>query len=188
MEVPLTGKGAARDIVSYSDLSSPDPLLPALASIDNINDRRHVTSLVHEHKLVQWEKDPSFFTSEANHLVRDIHGMFRRVFRSVAVECDTCPADGEKWIQSFQTYNEMLHHHHSIEDKWWFPRLCAAHPSIKHHLAVLELDHKDLVALERRILAADKLALREFVGFLEDHLNREEILTVPLLIDGSGGM
>lgn len=178
----------APDISSYLHLLSPDPLLAALAAVDDVTDRRYITAQVHAHKIAQWGKDPSFFASEASHLVRDIHGMFRRVFNAVAEECEAGPEDENKWMQSFESYNEMLHHHHSIEDKWWFPRLSTTHPAIKYHLAALELDHKELVALAQGIRAGDRAALREFVVFLEDHLNREEILTVPFLMDGSGGI
>jgi Holliday junction resolvase-like predicted endonuclease len=54
---------------------------------------------------------------------------------------------------------------------------------------ILERDHKALVDLENKIIHEnDYSALLEFVSALNDHLNREEMLTIPFLMDGTGGM
>jgi hypothetical protein len=54
---------------------------------------------------------------------------------------------------------------------------------------ILERDHQALVDLEDKIINEnDYSALLEFVSALNDHLNREEMLTVPFLMDGTGGL
>ena len=51
---------------------------------------------------------------------------------------------------------------------------------------VLEADHATLVKLEAAVLLGQYAALAEFVTLLHDHLNREELLSVPFLMDGTG--
>ena len=44
------------------------------------------------------------------------------------------------------------------------------------------------MALEHRARGGDMGALRAFCARLEEHLDMEELLTVQLLIDGTGGL
>jgi hemerythrin superfamily protein len=180
----------------YATLSSRD-LFRALAAVGDPAARRATTARVYAERLAGWEQLPAFATTEASHLVKDIHLMFRRGFQQVllasekesSTDSDGMLSNKGKWVGSFVSYNDMLHHHHSIEDQWWFPRMCAIHPEIADEVRVLESDHKKLVTLEDRITNhSDRDALKEFITLLEDHLNREEMLTVPFLLDGSSGM
>ena len=68
----------------------------------------------------------------------------------------------------------------------WFPKLRTAHPECGPLIDTLEADHAALVKRERDILAGKYSALAAFVALLMDHLNREELLTVPFLMDGTG--
>ena len=185
MEAPRGSPLAHRYVIIEPALD----LLPALRGISDVKERREVTSQVHSHRVKNWKAMPEFTSTAASHLVADIHSKFRVRFSDILSEALTDGNESRRWVNSFLLYCEMLHHHHSIEDKWWFPRLRSEHPHIHEELRILESDHIKLSELEEQICKlADLDALSEFVLLLEDHLNREEILTVPLLLDGSSDM
>ena len=163
-------------------------LLPALRKIDADLERRTTTGTVHAAHLKVWEKSPKW-KGMAQHLVKDVHAMFRRGFESL-VDPDANPkaARGLVDVPSFQRVNESLHGHHGNEDRAWFPRLRRLHREFDAEIDILEADHARLVALEAAILKGDYKALQEFVAQLSDHLNREELISVPFLMDGTGGL
>lgn len=149
--------------------------------------RRDVTSRVRAHKLLAWRAAPSF-QGMARHLVDDVHPIFREGFGDVLA---ASRARGAVDAAAFRRVNGSLHHHHENEDAMWFPRLRARHPELAGEVDVLEADHAALVRLEPTIAgggAGALAALEEFVAALEDHLNREEMLTLPALMDGTGGL
>ena len=115
--------------------------------------------------------------------------MFRRAFESL-VDAAANPKAAKSQVDAstFKRYNESLHGHHGNEDAAWFPRLKRLHPEFAAEIDILERDHAALVALEARIGDGDYTALQEFVAALSDHLNREEMISVPFLMDGTGGL
>jgi iron-sulfur cluster repair protein YtfE (RIC family) len=163
-------------------------LLPALRRIDDVTQRRSVCSAVHAAHLKTWRSN-SKWKGMARHLVEDVHTMFRQAFSSL-IDTTSNPKAVRSQVDlgNFQRYNENLHGHHGNEDAAWFPRLKRLHPEFKAEIEILEADHAALVALEKRIHAGDYAALTEFVAALDDHLNREEIISVPFLMDGTGGL
>eukprot|EP00755_Sulcionema_specki_P032297 Sspe_Gene.98448::Locus_71863_Transcript_1_1_Confidence_1.000_Length_607::g.98448::m.98448 len=120
----------------------------------------------------------------ARHLVEDVHPMFRGGFERVR---QMGAGDQTVAVEHFNRINRSLHGHHGSEDTLWFPLLRRRHPSYAEEVDILESDHQRLVDLESRILAGDYQALSDFCSSLDDHLNREEMITVPFLLEGSGG-
>ena len=91
-------------------------------------------------------------------------------------------------VSAFNRVNQVLHNHHETEDALWFPKLRRNHPEVKAEIDILEEDHKVLVTLEEKILQGDIKSLSVFIEKLNDHLNREELITLPYLLDGTGGI
>lgn len=151
---------------------------------DDLNTRRELTQQVYTWKLTQWKSDSRYAQSMARHLVEDIHCGFRGAF----VEVLNQSSKDQINLKQFLRVNSSLHHHHSIEDKWWFPRMMQQFPEIADEIRILEADHQHLVSLEHAIASGDYAALQEFIAALNDHLNREEMLTVPLLMEGDAGL
>lgn len=160
------------------------PLFAAIRAIGDLDTRRNVTARVYEAKLRAWRASP-LFLGMSKHLVDDVHPMFRRGFSGVLA---SSRKSGTVATAAFARVNDGLHHHHSLEDSMWFPRLRRAHPELGEEIDALEQDHAELVRLQSRVAAGELVALEAFVASLEDHLNREELLTLPALMDGSGGM
>jgi hemerythrin superfamily protein len=117
--------------------------------------------------------------------VEDVHGHFREAFKQVL----QASKPGHVYIKGFNQVNRSLQGHHGNEDRSWFPRLKRLHPEMVKEIDVLERDHKYLVNLEHNIVEKnDYDSLVEFVEALNDHLNREEMISVPFLCDGTGGL
>ncbi|KAH9100901.1 hypothetical protein Ae201684P_007092 [Aphanomyces euteiches] len=143
-----------------SELASLPPLqrLAELRSIDDIPARRALTAQARDLLLLEWKRDPRWRGS-ARHLIEDVHSWFRQGFEDLT----------------------------NLEDRMWFPRLQRLHPDSREEIDILERDHKKLVELEGNVSSGDCASLVEFCDHLIDHLNREEMLSVPWLLDGTGG-
>lgn len=131
--------------------------------------------------------------------------MFRSGFKNVLQKSQTAGAVDKA---SFSLVNKSLHHHHNTEDAMWFPGFRRRHPELKPFIDVLESDHARLVLLETRVLRGEmeasarlslgeiekslvlnhQQALDQFCSELFDHLNREEMLSVPYFMDGTAGL
>lgn len=101
-------------------------LFSTLRLVNDISERRELTSLIHEKKLSQWRKNKGFNESIARHLVEDVHLSFRQSFARV-VKTSPFPIIN---VRSFNSINSSLHGHHNTEDSYWFPRLNQFHPEI----------------------------------------------------------
>lgn len=154
--------------------------LSEFRTIEDTEQRRKTTAQVHEILLKEWKRDTRWF-GIAHHLVEEVHIHFRQMFTSL-MQSDKVN------IAKFKECNRMLHHHHSLEDSYWFPNLKRLHPEFIDEIDILEKDHKELVRLEKKVVNGDHQALLEFFNGLLDHLNREEMISVPFLMDGSGGL
>lgn len=172
-------KGPAASVEALSGLDGP-ALFAALRGISDIASQRDTVRRVHAVKMALWRLKPTF-RGMARHLSEDVHPMFRSGFDSVL---KASLKRGSVVVSSFESMNRSLHGHHGTEDAHWFPVLRRAHPEVAREVDILETDHRALVALEARIVGAkDVDALQEFVDRLNDHLNREELLTIPFLMD-----
>lgn len=158
-------------------------LFQALRGIADVKERRAITAEVHRMKMNAWRKRSTFHQSSAAHLVDDVHMMFREDFDYVVSISTPFMVD----LEVFKSINDDLHQHHAYEDTKWFPRLRRAHPHMKGEFDLLEAEHAALECLEASIMKYGNYeALVEFVAAVNDHLNREEMMTVPYLMNGSG--
>ncbi|KAI9339054.1 hypothetical protein BDR26DRAFT_397511 [Obelidium mucronatum] len=164
---------------SKSDLPTSDPfqMFPS---------GERTTAAVYAFLKESWKKDPRW-GGMASHLVEDVHPMFREGFGALKRQVLSSKARKVD-VGWFKQLNNGLHHHHSLEDKMWFPQLCRLHKEVSSEVRILEADHRRLVELEGQICSGDWEALVEFCDGLFDHLNREEMITVPFLLDGTGGL
>lgn len=149
-----------------------------LRSIEDVQERRAITFQVHELKMNFYRSKAAYSGSLAQHLVDDVHPMFRRAFAKLLNNSK----EGDVKLSQFDQANADLHHHHGAEDEIFFPQWKEKHPHISDELKVLENDHAALVVMESEIKLGSYSALQEFVEALNDHLNREEMLLVPLLL------
>jgi iron-sulfur cluster repair protein YtfE (RIC family) len=145
----------------------------------------------------QWDAYPRnhpYSTGLAKHFVEHVHGHFRSHFRNLTALCD--PQRGTITAESFQRtilppllrVAAELHQHHRLEDSVFFPQLKSANPGLVSQFCELEKDHDMLHALEEVAVSTaspleDRIAaVVELGSFLENHLQREEMIVVPLLI------
>ena len=149
-----------------------------LRSISDVQERRQTTQQVYDIKMRNYRSKKLYRGTMAHHLVDEVHPIFRTGFKKVLSACK----GGEVNVKAFEQMNRSLHHHHEAEDQSWFPGLRREHPQICLELDVLEKDHASLVVMENEIKRGNYLSLVEFVDALNDHLNREELLLVPILL------
>ena len=160
------------------------PRLEALRAIEDPQAKRLCTAEVHQLVSSQWRSDSRYRETMARHLVEDVHPMFRLGFESVL---ESSHAAGAVDVRAFSRINQTLHHHHSAEDSLWFPGFRGKHPELTPYIDILESEHAELVRLEARVHKGEMEALEQFCAELFDHLNREEIISVPHLMDGTAG-
>lgn len=84
---------------------------------------------------------------------------------------------------------ETLHHHHTVEDEEMWPKLRARAPHAVVELDKLEAEHEDVDPLIERAadttltLAEREDALQQLHDLLNAHLDREESVAVPLILE-----
>ena len=155
-------------------------LLGFLRLIEDDEERREMTRQVHQAKLNDWRKHTRFNNSLAGFLVDGIHQPFREDFHDV-IERSPAPTIN---VCLFTQVNNSLHHHYCFEESSIFPNLRRSDVKVAKELDILEKDYAGLVALERKIVTGDdRSALIEFVASLNDLLNRNEMLIIPLLME-----
>lgn len=165
-------------LYEMASIESPK-LLGFLRLIESDIERREVTRIVHQVKMTDWRKHKNFNNSLAGFLVDGIHEPFREDFHDI-VERSTAATIN---VDLFTHLNSSLHHHHCYENSSIFPDLRRSDKRVAEELDIMEKDYAGLVALERKIVTGDdRLALLEFIASLNDHLNRNEILIIPLLM------
>ncbi|KAI8910348.1 hypothetical protein EDD86DRAFT_265955 [Gorgonomyces haynaldii] len=157
--------------------------LSAFRAITDKQERRTAVQECYQVLLKKWSKEPNW-NGMPRHLIEDVHGMFRNGFSRMLKDAEK---RSKVNVNAFKTLNQSLHHHHGNEDHMWFPRLKMLHREFVPELEILEEDHRELVRLEKQIEKGDLEALRQFCDHLFDHLIREEMITVPFLLDGTGG-
>ena len=165
-------------IYEMASIESPK-LLRFLRLIENDKERREVTRNIHRLKMNVWRKHKKFNNSLAGFLVDGIHQPFRKDFHDV-IKRSPAPTIN---VGLFTHVNSSLHHHHYFESSSIFPDLRRSDKRVAKELDILERDYAGLVALERKVVTGDdRSALLEFIAFLDDHLNRNEMLIIPLLM------
>eukprot|EP00759_Apiculatamorpha_spiralis_P052498 PhF_6_TR5740/c0_g1_i1/m.8463 len=146
---------------------------------------REATKLLYTEALASWRKHPKYRSTLAHHFVEEVHPMFRRPLQQLVEKMPTGEGSGPMDVKGFQRVWNGLHHHHTAEDDMFFPRIKRGFPDSIPKFDFLEEDHKYLHPLVDRVINSkgeDKEAFVEFVSFLSDHLNREEMLIVPMML------
>lgn len=159
-------------------------ILSELRKIVDKDSRRDVTYHVYQNKLDGWKKNPAFGSTLASTLVNTFHSTYRTSFAEVLLKS----SPGNVNQELFDKANAELHIHHEYEDSIWFPKFKELHPEIAEEVELMERDHAYIVKLEASIKAGNYEALTDFVESMNDHLMREELLTVPYLLEGTGGL
>lgn len=155
-------------------------LLRFLRLIENDQERREVTHNVHQVMMNDWRKHKKFNNSLAGFLVDGIHQPFREDFHDV-IKRSPAPTIN---VGLFTHLNSSLLHHHYFENSSIFPDLRRSDKRVAKELDILEKDYAGLAALKRKVVTGhDRSALLEFIACLNDHLNRNEMLIIPLLME-----
>jgi hypothetical protein len=156
-------------------------LLSFLRLIDDISEKRHITNKVYELKITEWKSCKKFNKSVAAFLYYGIHQPLRQSFEEVLSLSPISTVN----VALFTRANNSVHHHHNFVDASIFPKLRQINDTVSIELDNLAKDLAGLVALQHRIITGnDHATLLEYVAALNDHLNRKEMLIVPLLILG----
>jgi hypothetical protein len=167
--------------------------------------------LLDQHPRETWPSHPNLGALCRFWLER--HAMFRELARSLAMgagalsESKVDAGEFQPWFAPrMQFFLQQLHHHHLIEDHNYFPVFMAAETRLVRGFEVLEADHGTIDAAIRALAgASDALlgALRtptadlaratsalggllpDFLGKLDRHLDDEEDLIIPLILERS---
>jgi len=162
--------------------------------VSKINESNAVTRLKQpQNPYTEWQKHPNYETGAK--IFIGFHNWFREAARNIVAtvpKLATSPADTSANIaRQFSQLNGSLHHHHSIEDHHFFPKL---EQKYGVSLKGLSDDHTRMTNLEREIktlLAEGQKGeaditlgpkLIEFCDFMTDHLRREELIVVPHIL------
>ena len=190
---PATAGKYSADVATAPNLAIPhEPWAPSAKA------ERGATAAARDLALnQQWKKHPRYGPSQAAHLIDDVHGYFRQSFQSL---CKSYKKTGAVDRLAFRRVLRQLEGHHNGEDHSWFPRMMRQFPETVAAFDYLSADHQHLHPLEMQVLAlpapeaaatgeenpdrASGEALLEFTSFLADHLNREKMVVVPLLLRG----
>jgi hemerythrin-like domain-containing protein len=167
--------------------------------------------LLDQHPRETWPGHPNLGSLCRFWLER--HAMFRELAGALAQGAEAL-REGKVDAAAFQPwfaprmrfFLQQLHHHHLIEDHNYFPVFMAAEKRLVRGFEVLEADHGTIAAAIRELgTASDQLlvALRQpsadlrrattalgellpdFLGKLDRHLDDEEDLIIPLILERS---
>ena len=138
---------------------------PAIAS--------SVVEVLRRSRLAEWTAHPNIGGPAS--MLLGIHDQFRRVAEHLL----TLEA-GARTARTFGPLASVLHHHHHAEERMLFPL-------VEHKTgtapARLVSDHEELTAAIAAVETSyTKDAVARFERVLRDHLAREELLVVPVLL------
>lgn len=171
--------------------------------------------LLEQHPRPSWQRHPNLGALCRFWLER--HRMFRELAEALAtgaVELREDRLEAARFQPWFTPrmgfFLEQLHHHHLIEDHNYFPTFMAAEPRLGRGFEVLEADHATIhtaivdlaeasnglltslaTATSDRPAATARLAtsLPDFLASLGRHLDDEEDLIIPLILErGESGL
>lgn len=142
-------------------------------------------------RRLRWRRDPRFGGDAQMLLV--IHDQFRLSSERLRFQLSREPDAPLSWLAHlFRPLAEILHHHHHIEEVMLFPEIEARTGT---RPAQLTSDHDELKAAIDAVYAAlgpestaenAAAVLARFDDTLVDHLDREEGIAMPVLLDASG--
>ena len=185
-------------------MDTPDPAtaLDARAGLPSGLD-----ALLARHPREGWETHPEFGPLTRFWLDRHLgfRALLDRLRADAAVALDG-GMDGRDHARRLARlgggFLQGLHGHHAIEDEHYFPRLVALAPGLERGFGILDADHHRLHAeldlFERDATAVLRGGGRDALGpfadglermdrFLRRHLEDEEDLVVPVILDVGEG-
>lgn len=130
-----------------------------------------------------WERHPNIRGPAG--LMLHIHDSFRRESEALLAESASSSPNRARIRSGFGELASVLHAHHHAEEMLLFPRLTRAGLGA----AELESDHRRLLAAieaVERVLATNAEAttvLRELDDLLRSHLDAEESVSIPYLLE-----
>lgn len=138
---------------------------------------------VHSVVSKAWRTHPTYASSGAERFIKTVHGSLRSRVR------DITEAAGKKTRVDLREFNKLvtlLQKHHLTEDGVWFPLLFTKATWTKRHFEYLEMDHKHLNTLEAKVTqeGGTVASFKEFATFVDYHFTREEMVVVPLYLNG----
>jgi hypothetical protein len=151
---------------------------------------RDATRRLHERELARWRRHPLYRGSDGARLVDSIHGWIRRRFDLILLDLAkqevTAPQVSPRVRpEQYRLLSAFLHHHHKVEDRKVFPAFLKKQPDMQRALAWLDSDHAHLQPFDHSVRKdGSAQAFREYYDFVDVHLNREELLIVPLVLNG----
>lgn len=178
-----TTAAAATNTSSRKTLTQWNPLtemIPSKWAVSSAADRLAMLSFYTAQRTL-WRQDPRYKNNLAEHFIEDIHDGFRNYCNSLVRSYQATKQVPQK---EFANLIRHLEGHHGFEDASFFPRAVSRNPETQAAFAYLEKDHRHLHPLELAVKKGSGEALLEFTSFLVDHLNREELLTVPYMLSG----
>lgn len=99
--------------------------LKTLQAVQDVSERRHLTTEVHNILSQSWKADPRFHV--AAHFVNDIPGrQLRKVFEHLLQQ--SSDTSGLPDLRDFENLMVFLVQHHTFEDKALFPLVRQSHP------------------------------------------------------------
>ncbi len=131
----------------------------------------------------EWERHPNAHGPAG--MMLHIHDGFRRASAALVAESASASPSRGRIRSIFGELASVLHHHHHAEEVLLFPRLAEAGVAAPD----LEGDHRRLLAAieaVREVIAAGddaSAALRELDELLRAHLEVEESVSIPYLLE-----
>ena len=170
----------------------------------------HLRVLADAFPRTGWEGHENF--DDLTRFWLDRHLMFRDLLNRLQTENQAMQQgdmDPEQFVMRTARltgfFLNQLHGHHTIEDQHYFPKLITMDARLAHGFDLLDADHHTLDAhihdlatasdfmLKQVRAGADRSAaapvhdqLTAFAGFLNRHLEDEEELVVPLILQYGG--
>lgn len=164
----------------------------------------HLRVLARRHPRAQWRAHPNF--SDLTAFWLDRHLSFREVMARMQSATELQLAEPQaRFVPQIARYAgfflDQLHEHHGIEDHHYFPRLSAFDRRLARGFEMLDADHhaldthmSALAGAVNALIAAHhdgkppeagalRASLARFAPFLDRHLEDEEEIIVPVLLE-----
>jgi hemerythrin-like domain-containing protein len=133
-----------------------------------------------------WEEHPNIDGPAGTLLA--VHDQFRNAAKQMGAFISREPADLAFLRRAFAPFAQTLHHHHHAEEAMLFPMV---KKRTKTEPTQLVDDHQELTraidAVQAALSAGDRAkapaAIKAFDEILVAHLDREEALVIPVLLE-----
>ena len=138
------------------------------------------------HERAAWDRHPNIAGPASTLLA--IHDQFREASRRIASLVNRESPDVEWVRRAFRPLAITLHHHHHAEEEMLFPMVLertgtAPEQLVRDHQVLMDA----IAAVEAALLDGDTIrataTIASFDEILVEHLAREEVLVIPVLLE-----